>query len=314
MKNSLYKERFILKTFKILAFDGGGIKGALSVEILNRICSKYPNFLDEVDLFTGTSTGSIIASLLAKEVSINEISNLYSNPTAKKIFSPSHFNLFRPKFNNINLKNIISNYFDDNLKVGDLKKFIFIPAFHVKGLNKNTWEPIFFNNLSKNPTCDFSIKDTILSSSAAPTYFPSYKGFVDGGVIANSPTAISLLAALAALGPSYSLEQIRLLSIGTGDSPERINGKTEKWGILQWSFHPLAKMKSPLLALLMDGMSDLEDMYCKEILKSKYFRINPKVSKFIEMDDYKFIPYLKLVANTYDLSSVYNYIESIYLK
>ena len=254
-----------MKTFKILAFDGGGIKGALSVEILNRICSKYPNFLDEVDLFTGTSTGSIIASLLAKEVSINEISNLYSNPTAKKIFSPSHFNLFRPKFNNINLKNIISNYFDDNLKVGDLKKFIFIPAFHVKGLNKNTWEPIFFNNLSKNPTCDFSIKDTILSSSAAPTYFPSYKGFVDGGVIANSPTAISLLAALAALGPSYSLEQIRLLSIGTGDSPERINGKTEKWGILQWSFHPLAKMKSPLLALLMDGMSDLEDMYCKEI-------------------------------------------------
>ena len=73
-------------------------------------------------------------------------------------------------------------------------------------------------------------------------------------------------------------------------------------------------MKSPLLALLMDGMSDLEDMYCKEILKSKYFRINPKVSKFIEMDDYKFIPYLKLVANTYDLSSLYNYIESIYLK
>lgn len=303
-----------MKTFKILAFDGGGIKGALSVEILNKICSKYPNFLDEVDLFAGTSTGSIIASLLAKGISVKEISYLYNTPTAKKIFSPSHFNLFRPKFNNTNLKNIISDYFDDNLKIGDLKKYIFIPVLHIKGLNKNSLEPIFFNNLSKNPTCDFSVKDAILSSSAAPTYFPSYKDFIDGGVIANSPTAISLLATLSALGSSYKLDQIRLLSIGTGDSPEKINGKTEKWGILQWSFHPLAKMKSPLLALLMDGMSDLEDMYCKELLKSKYFRINPKISKFIEMDAYKFIPYLKLIANTYDLSSLYNYLENVYLE
>jgi len=87
-----------LKTFKILAFDGGGVKGALSVEILSRICDKYPNFLDDVDLFTGTSTGSIIASLLANKVSIKDLSYLYSVPVAKKIFSHSHFNLFRPKF------------------------------------------------------------------------------------------------------------------------------------------------------------------------------------------------------------------------
>lgn len=303
-----------MKTFRILAFDGGGIKGALSVEILNRICSEYPSFLDEVDLFAGTSTGSIIASLLAKGISISDLSNLYSNPTAKKIFSPSHFNLFRPKFNNTNFKNIISDYFDDNFKIGDLKKYIFIPAFHTKGINKNSWEPIFFNNLSRNSTCDFSVKDAILSSSAAPTYFPSYKDFIDGGVIANSPTAISLLTVLSALGSSYRLDQIRLLSIGTGDSPEKIIGKTEKWGILQWSFHPLAKMRSPLLSLLMDGMSDLEDFYCKEILKSRYFRINPKVSKFIDMDAYQLIPYLKLIADTYDLSALFSYIENIYLK
>jgi uncharacterized protein len=303
-----------LKTFKILAFDGGGIKGALSVEILNRLCSKYPNLLDEVDLFTGASTGAIIASLLATGISAKELNTLYSIPVAKKIFSPSHLNLIRPKFNNTNLKNIISNYLDDNLKLSDLEKYIFVPAFNIKGINKNSWEPIFFNNLSKNYTSDFSVKDVILSSSAAPTYFPSYMDFIDGGVIANSPTAISLLASISAIGDLYNLDKIRLLSIGTGDSPERINGKTEKWGILQWSFHPFAKMKSPLLSLLMDGMSDLEDIYCKEFLKHRYFRVNPKVSKFIGIDDYKFIPYLKLIADNYDLSSVCSYIENIYLK
>ncbi|GAA0084544.1 patatin-like phospholipase family protein [Clostridium sp. CTA-7] len=303
-----------MKTFKILAFDGGGIKGALSVEILSRVCHKYPGFLDEIDLFTGTSTGSIIAALLANNISIKDLNNLYSIPVAKKIFSPSHFNLIRPKFSNTNLKNIISNYFSDNLKISDLKKYIFIPAFDVKGVNKPSWEPVFFNNLSKNSTSDFSVKDVILASSAAPTYFPSYKDFIDGGVIANSPTAISLLATLSAFGNTYDFKQIRLLSIGTGDSPERIKGKTEKWGILQWSFHPFTKMKSPLLSLLMDGMSDLENMYCKEFLKSNYFRINPRVSKFIEMDNYRFIPYLKSIASNYDLSTLYSYIENIYLK
>lgn len=303
-----------MKTFRILAFDGGGVKGALSVEILSRICDKYPNFLDDVDLFTGTSTGSIIASLLANKVSIKDLSYLYSVPVAKKIFSHSHFNLFRPKFNNTNLKNIISNYFPDDFKIGDLKKYIFIPSFNVKGITRDSWQPIFFNNLSKNLTTNFSVKDAILSSSAAPTYFPSYKGFIDGGVIANSPTAISLLYTLSKFNHSYDLKQIKLLSIGTGDSPERITKKTDNWGVFQWSFHPLSKMKSPLLSLLMDGMTDLENIYCTELLKSNYFRVNPKVSKFIEMDSYKLIPYLKLIAGTYDLSLLYSYIENIYLK
>ena len=74
-----------MKKFKILAFDGGGIRGALSIEILCRIVDKYPRFLDEIDLFSGTSTGAIIASLLAKEVPLSEIKKLYSKEISKKI-------------------------------------------------------------------------------------------------------------------------------------------------------------------------------------------------------------------------------------
>lgn len=302
-----------MKNFKILSFDGGGVKGALSIEILIRLVNKFPNLLNEVDLFTGTSTGAIIAAFLAKGIPLKELNNLYTTKIAKDIFSPSKLNLIRPKFNNNSLKELINNYFHEDFKISDFKKYIFIPAFYLGDKEKNSWEPVFFNNLSINSTNDFIARDAILASAAAPTYFPSHKNYIDGGVIANSPTAISILSTLSSF-PKYKIEDIVLLSIGTGNSPEKIIGKTENWGILQWSFHPFSKMKSPLLALLMDGMSDLEDMYCKEFLKNNYFRINPRVPKFIELDDYKFIPYLRSVGNTCDLSKLNKFIENIFLK
>lgn len=302
-----------MKKFKILSFDGGGVKGALSIEILIRLVNKFPNLLNEVDLFTGTSTGAIIAAFLAKGIPLKELNNLYTTKIAKDIFSPSKLNLIRPKFNNNSLKELINNYFQEDFKISDFKKYIFIPAFYLGDKEKNSWEPVFFNNLSINSTNNFIARDAILASAAAPTYFPSHKNYIDGGVIANSPTAISILSTLSSF-PKYKIEDIVLLSIGTGNSPEKIIGKTENWGILQWSFHPFSKMKSPLLALLMDGMSDLEDMYCKEFLKNNYFRINPRVPKFIELDDYKFIPYLRSVGNTCDLSKLNKFIENIFLK
>ena len=302
-----------MKKFKILSFDGGGIKGSLSIEILIRTLDKFPNLLNEVDLFAGTSTGAIIAAFLAKGISLKELNNLYTTKIAKEIFSPSKINLIRPKFNNKYLKELINNYFEDDFKISNFKKFIFIPSFYLGDKEKKSWEPVFFNNLSINSTSDFIARDAILASAAAPTYFPSHKNYIDGGVIANSPTAISILSTLSTFN-KYKIDDIVLLSIGTGNSPEKIVGKTENWGILQWSFHPFSKMRSPLLALLMDGMSDLEDMYCKEFLKNNYFRINPTVPKFIELDDYKFIPYLRAIGNTCDLSRLYRFIENVYLK
>lgn len=302
-----------MKKFKILAFDGGGIKGALSIEILSRIVNKYPNFLNEVDLFTGTSTGAIIAALLAKGVPLEELKMLYSKKIASEIFSNPKINIIKPKFENNSLKKIISNYFDHNFKISDFKKYIFIPAFYLGDKHTKSWEPVFFNNLSKNNTSDIIARDAILASSAAPTYFPSYNNYIDGGVVANSPTAISLMLTLSSM-PKYKKEDILLLSIGTGDSPEKIIGKTHKWGILQWSFHPFSKMKSPLLALLMDGMSNLEDLYCKEFLRENYFRINPRVPKFIEIDDYRFIPYLRDIGTNYDLSTLLEYLNNFYFK
>lgn len=73
-------------SYKILACDGGGIFGVITAKLLQ---SLDRSVLDNIDLFAGTSTGSIIALGLASGVSIDTIFDLYSSEQAcSQIFQP----------------------------------------------------------------------------------------------------------------------------------------------------------------------------------------------------------------------------------
>ena len=289
------------------------LKEPYLLRILMRLCEKFPNLLDEVDMFAGTSTGSLIALSLAYGRDAKFVDNLYSHSNTKKIFSPNRHNIFRPKYSNVNLNELLLHYFPEDLLIKDLKKYVFVPAFNVKGFTKDNFEVVFFNNLCSNPTYNSKVIDVALSSSAAPTFFPSHKNFIDGGVVANSPTAAAVFSAINCFSSLSSGKNIKLLSIGTGNSPDRIISNTSKWGAFQWAYNPFSKMNSPFLSIVMDSSSYLEDIYCKEFLKENYFRINPKVSKFLGMDQPQFVPYLKNLGNEVDLTETYKFIETTFL-
>jgi Patatin-like phospholipase len=55
----------VRRPFRILALDGGGVRGILTLALLIRIVERDPTFLDQVDLIAGTSAGGILALLLA---------------------------------------------------------------------------------------------------------------------------------------------------------------------------------------------------------------------------------------------------------
>ena len=52
-------------TFNILSFDGGGIRGALSIKLIEKIQNETPNIVKKSNMISGTSTGSLIALGLA---------------------------------------------------------------------------------------------------------------------------------------------------------------------------------------------------------------------------------------------------------
>ena len=71
---------------KLLAFDGGGIRGVITLEVLRRLESMLAEQLgagddfvlgDYFDYIGGTSTGAVIAAGLAKGLRVGQLLDLY---------------------------------------------------------------------------------------------------------------------------------------------------------------------------------------------------------------------------------------------
>ncbi len=295
------------QTYRIMAFDGGGIRGVLSATILKRLEKENPKLIKSTDLFAGTSTGSFIALGLAYGLSVKEILNLYSVVNCKYIFSPKYNELFRPKYNNKHLKEVLMRVFPKKLKLKDLKKKVLIPSFEVISKDNGSWKPAFYTNFEGMGTDNEYVIDVALYSSAAPIYFPSHKKHIDGGVIANNPSLASICVAKDATGANRRLEDMRVLSIGTGFNHNNIKWDTRKWGAVEWGLSQ--NPPYPLLNILFDGNTDADIYYSYELLRDNFVRVNPQLSKSIGLDNCKEIPYLINVADSCDIDFVNDWID-----
>jgi hypothetical protein len=89
------KEDCSKPAFRILSLDGGGVRGALTTVLLQRIIDEVPSFLDEVDLIAGTSTGGLIGLMLAAGYSPAECQDIYEYG-CPKIFAKDKWRVYNP--------------------------------------------------------------------------------------------------------------------------------------------------------------------------------------------------------------------------
>jgi patatin-like phospholipase/acyl hydrolase len=303
-----------MSRYKIMTFDGGGIRGALTIRLLLKLLKKFPKLVEETDLFAGTSTGAFIALGLANGMDPEKLAKLYSEKNGRYIFTPEYFSAFRPKYDNKHLKKLLHSIFPENLALKDLNTHVVIPSFRVidslkiQNFSPGSWYPVFFNNFPNSNTADNCVIDVALASSAAPVFFPSYKDYIDGGVIANNPSTTAISFAVSRSGGKQDLEDLSLLSIGTGFSPHRIKENTRKWGALQWflNFDPPV----PLINIMTDGVAQADKMLSHQLLNKRYFRLNPVLPYPIELYDYEKVIELKSIANKTDLSQVFKWLRT----
>jgi len=302
-----------MPTYRILALDGGGIRGLYTAVLLNRLAQAVPGFTSRADLLAGTSTGGILALGLAKGVSPQALVELYQN-NGTAIFSRSLWHEVRDlndilgaKYDNKELTRIIQSTLGDGTLNTLLPRHVLVPSFDLDNEatapGPRTWKPKFFHNF-EGPQSDGEqkISDVALRTSAAPTYFPVYQGFVDGGVVANNPSMAALAQAIDAATGKQQLADLRLFSVGTGLSPQFVSGDRLDWGLAHWA---------PVLAnMVIEGMMGVADYECARLLGNNYFRLTPVLPAPVPLDCADKIDDLIAYANQVDITAAANWLNA----
>jgi predicted acylesterase/phospholipase RssA len=231
----------------ILSLDGGGVRGAATTEFLSQVEKELQrhgkNLRDEVDFFAGTSAGGTIALALATtNKSVAEINELHGEATANTLFSKSSFwpfipGIFRPKYKRSGKLEVLQQILGSAL-LGDVpdEKEALIVSYGV-----HSRAPVVIKSTEpkhRNLVCTQIVDAT----SAAPSFFPTADmringenaWLIDGGVIANNPAMCAIAEARRCF--NTLIDDMRVLSIGTGHRTEPVNGKaSQKWGAIQWA-------------------------------------------------------------------------------
>jgi uncharacterized protein len=214
------------KLFRVLSLDGGGAKGFYTLGILREIeallkCPLHERF----DLIFGTSTGSIIASMLALGKSVQEIIALYQDhvPTVMKhedadgrsgaladlskiIFKDAMFTDVKTNVAVVATKWVLEQpmIFKGNIAQAHGRHGSFVPGFGVK------------------------VGDAVQGSCSAYPYFNrktvvTSNGdnveLIDGGFCANNPTLYAIADAMISM--QIPSDEIRVVSLGCGTYPPK---------------------------------------------------------------------------------------------
>src|SRR5579871_1421831 len=242
-----------LDQHRVLAIDGGGMRGALAVGILSHLeqvlRSKFDDptlvLSDYFDLIGGTSTGAIIAAGLALGRDTNYLRELYHR-LGPEVFGSGapRVPLFQSKFDPRKLAGVIHRELGDfTLETADWRTGFAAVAKRVDTgsvwVLSNCPHSRYWNGDKASPDIkpnkDYSLAKIVQASAAAPFYFDvvsldvqEHKPgvFFDGAMTPYNNPVLQL--AMAALVPQYGFrwaagaERLLVVSVGTGQArPEQ---------------------------------------------------------------------------------------------
>ena len=265
--------------YRILSIDGGGVRGLLVAVLLQQLDERVPGWRDHVDLMAGTSTGGIITLGLAHGLNPTQLRELYLDETPL-IFHDTFWDDVRDlgrvigaEYRIENLRQALDEVFQETL-LEELTTRVLVPVFDLDDGNTDprlrSWKPKLFHNFP-GPDCDGHRRaaDVALYTSAAPTFFPSVDGYVDGGVAIINPSMAALAQtqdARCEIAERPAIDEVVLLSIGTGKVLSHIEGDRHNWGYLQWV--------RPLIRLMSDAVSGIPHYQAGQILGDNYHRLD----------------------------------------
>ncbi|HEX5662705.1 MAG TPA: patatin-like phospholipase family protein [Xanthomonadaceae bacterium] len=278
-----------MRVQRILTLDGGGIRGLVSAIWLEALQAKLHAagkgaLHEHFDLIAGSSTGALIAMGLASGMPAKDITTLYEHfgddvfpGAAERLWSrvTRSFTqgLSAPRYSPKGLERVLKRVFSDRT-LGSVAPRAMAIAYDTVART-----PLFFKSF-KPEHADIPLWEVCRAATAAPTYFPAHlatierrrRALIDGGVVANNPTACAIAEAVR-LNDDASLKDIVLLSVGTGQATRPISEReATSWGPLEWAI--------PIIDVLFDGSADSVDYIAGQILgNGAYFRLQTPLTR-----------------------------------
>ena len=235
---------------RILALDGGGIRGLLTLQILDRLEQELrrrqnagPGFrlCDFFDLIGGTSTGAIIAAGLARGMSTTELITFYREFGREAFTKRALIARWKSLYANGPLQRKLQDTFgrETTLEPQHLRSLLLVVTRNATTdsawpISSNPWAK--YNDRAR-PDCNLRLPlwQIVRASTAAPVYFQpevvaldakdSNKTFVfvDGGTTAYNNPAFLMYRMVTE--PAYRLGWAKgegallIVSVGTGSAP-----------------------------------------------------------------------------------------------
>lgn len=306
---------------RILAIDGGGIRGLIPALLLARLEELLarrpgaPTLAESFDLIAGTSTGGLIALALTAPaggrpaMGAAELVELYSGAEGRKIFARPPLrrlpvigrgiDLFKPKYSLEPLREVLEERLGA-ATVGEALTAVLVTAYDMNGRG-----PRFFKRW-REPDKRIPVVDAALATAAAPTYFPAHglgsEALVDGGVFAANPTVAAIVEALKRTEDPVGLRagDLLVVALGTGSYETGLSDEVSGAGVLGWAL-PSSSGDPPLISAMLDGQSDAADHWAHVLLNHppgepmpatsrlgagpRYYRYQALLTERLPMDD-----------------------------
>lgn len=321
---------------KVLSINGGGIKDLSylynMLKIANYYFEKNIEFLDIFDVFSGVSSGAIIASAFAvREIIISDLQessdyknflNFWNNKIPQNnslfiiqfliyVYQTKINQIFQQNFKNKiglngiifakysdNKKNLFKQYFNYSLDDIPNNRTLIIKTYNLQLISFSIYtnSPLLQNlpNKFNGNNITKTLFEIINYSSDAPTFFDNITTQIDGGTIINDALIPVLIL--------FNDEQTKIINfspiISAESAPQFFNG------ILGWIF--------PLITVLRKYSLSITNDIIKFIKKDNvYFQKFPIEQFVIDSISPSDISQLSIIGKNKDITDAIKFINSL---
>lgn len=266
----------------VLCLSGGGYRGLYTALVLEALEQKAGRPLGDLfDVIAGTSIGGVIAAGIALGVPVVRMRKVIEEhgplvfdgrmwlgqrplPIRNRLRA-----LYRARYPQRPLRQVVKKVFGSQagIALSAIDKPLAVCAVQI---DRSAPRILLSGGLAVSVASEMTLEDALLSTTAAPTYFPTHRvgesSYVDGGLVANAPDLVAVTETVRKFG--CRLEDVWVLSVGTAGLPHRPRRSAIAPGLLEWM------VWKGLVQMTLSAQEQLAVDQGRVLLANRYVRVD----------------------------------------